>query len=311
MTQQIQNSSELAELSQSPVVAYLSTLAPSSTRVAQSHLDSIAAFAGFNDAMSAPWETLTYTHTQAIRQKLTEKYPPKTANVKLSALRGVLKAAWRMGKMDTDQYMRAIDLAPVRGSRVEKGRAATQEEMKAIFDVCCAGKELIGVRDAAIFAVLFGAGLRRDELVKLTVDDYHPASGELRVLGKGNKERVVYATNGGKLALDAWIRAREAYKTTSSNHLFLQIDRWGNVGDGLSGNSIYNMVIKRCEEAGVEPLSPHDTRRTYITGLLDAGVDIKTVADMVGHSKIETTGHYDRRGERAKMDAADMVHVPY
>ncbi len=70
--------------------------------------------------------------------------------------------------------------------------------------------------------------------------------------------------------------------------------------------------IKRCAMlAGVKTLSPHDMRRSFVSDMLDNGVDISTVAAMAGHSSVSTTQRYDRRGDEAKRKAAKALHLPY
>ena len=71
------------------------------------------------------------------------------------------------------------------------------------------------------------------------------------------------------------------------------------------------MLEKRTKGAGVERLSPHDFRRTYIGELLDADADIVTVEKMAGHADPATTSRYDRRDSRARHKAASLLHVPY
>lgn len=73
---------------------------------------------------------------------------------------------------------------------------------------------------------------------------------------------------------------------------------------------VYNVTQKRLLEAGLDAMTPHDLRRTFISDLLDRGVDITTVSHHVGHASVQTTARYDRRGERALEAAAEEVELP-
>ena len=74
---------------------------------------------------------------------------------------------------------------------------------------------------------------------------------------------------------------------------------------------MFKRLVKRREEAGLKPFSPHDLRRTFAGDLLDAGVDLSTVQDLMGHANPATTKVYDRRDDRRKREAAARVRVPY
>jgi site-specific recombinase XerD len=292
-----------------PAVVYLSRLAPSGRRTMATALTTIASLlAGTDvDARDFPWHQLRYEHTQTIRALLADRYAPATANKHLSALRGVLKAAWRLGLISPDDYQRACDLEPVRGSTLPTGRALTAGEIAALFDTCTAGRPA-DIRDAALLALLYGCGLRRAEAIGLDLADHRPTDRQLRVRGKGSKQRLAHLATGADTALVNWLQLRGDW----AGPLFVPIDKAGRLGHRrLSGQAVRLIVCKRAEQAGVARFSPHDVRRTYISDLLDRGADISVVADLAGHASVTTTARYDRRPEAAKRQAAQLLHVPY
>src|SRR4051794_29450593 len=111
-------------LEQNPAAVYLAHLKPTVRRSMRQALDVIAArlTSGKADALTCPWHLLRFQHTTAIRAMLADSYKPATANKMLSALRGVLKMAWRLGLMSAEEHARATDLKAVRGSSLPAGR---------------------------------------------------------------------------------------------------------------------------------------------------------------------------------------------
>ncbi len=211
--------------------------------------------------------------------------------------------------MKAEDYRRAVDVRNVKGSTLPRGRALSTGEITALFHVCMEDETAAGPRDAAIMAVLYAGGLRRAEAIGLDLGDYNPEDGALTVrAGKGNKARIVYATNGSKEAIEAWLSVRGA----ESGPLLYRIRRGGHlVAERLTPQAILHVLTKRRKEAEVKAFSPHDLRRSFISDLLDAGADIATVQKLAGHASPTTTSRYDRRGERVKKKAAAMLHVPY
>jgi site-specific recombinase XerD len=219
-------------------------------------------------------------------------------------VRGVLKTAWKLGLMTSDEYHTAAAVENVKGETVPAGRAVASGELAALMGTC--DDSAAGARDAAIIAILYACGLRRAELVGLNLEDYQCSEGKFLVRGKGNKQRLVPIVKGAVLALEDWL----VHRGDVPGPLF-----WGfnsrNTGGRLTTQAVYAMLRARAKSAGIPSLSPHDLRRTFVGDLLDAGADIVTVQKLAGHASVGTTARYDRRDEKAKVSAVGRLHVPY
>jgi len=294
-----------------PAAVYLAHLATGSRRTMREALDTMAGLltGGHADAQTLDWGLLRRPHTAALRTVLAERYAPATANKMLAALRGVLKEAWRLDLIEVAPYQRAVDLPAVRGETLPRGRALPPGELRSLFAACADGTPL-GTRDAALLAVLYGAGLRRSEAVALDVGDYEAAEGALTIRsGKGHKERLTYLAASGCDALEAWLDARG--RGEGQGALFVPLTKTGRLLPRRLTDQAVRMILQhRAGLAGIRACTPHDLRRTCISHLLDAGADITTVQKLVGHASVTTTGRYDRRGEATKRDAAGLLHIP-
>ena len=160
----------------------------------------------------------------------------------------------------------------------------------------------IGRRDAAVIAIMYSGGLRREEVTKLDLEDYDETNRKLVIHGKRSKERAVYLAEGAVLALNDWMKIRG----NEPGPVFIEVNKGGNLVEGkrITTQAIYFLLKSRAKRAGVDNFSPHDIRRTFVPDLLEAGVDIATVARMAGHSSVDRTARYDRRPEQAKHTAS-------
>jgi integrase len=298
-------------LDQNPAAVYLAGLnSKSGRRTMRQVLDLIARTLsnGQLDALDFPWWQLRYQHTQAVRAWLVETYKPATANKALCALRGVLKQAWMLGYMTAEDYHKAREVKSVRGQTVPAGRELSREEIRALLGVCEGDSSPAGIRDAALLALLYGAGLRRAEVVALDLGDYDPQASQLLIKGKGRKERVAYLNDSLNRAMGDWLEVRGF----EPGPLFLPIRKDGDLElRRMTTQAVYNLLRKRAAQARVRNFSPHDLRRTFVSDLLEAGADIAIVAKMAGHANVQTTARYDRRPEEAKRRAANLLDVPY
>jgi site-specific recombinase XerD len=162
-----------------------------------------------------------------------------------------------------------------------------------------------GARDAALLAIMSGAGLRRSEVVALQLADWTPADRGLLIRhGKGNKDRQVYISAGRGPIVERWI----ALRGDTPGALLCPVNKSGVVTiRQMTAQAVLVILERLAELAGVADFSPHDLRRTYISIMLDSGADLSSIQKIAGHSRAETTARYDRRGEVAKQRTADMM----
>jgi site-specific recombinase XerD len=319
MTQQLTTTSQTAlaiapdlPADRNPAAVYLGSLSRTGRVTMQSALNGIAdklTRGRVVDARMLDWRALRYQHVAALRSRLMDEYAPATANKMLCAVRGVMKQAWNLGYIDAEEYNRIKAVKGVSGSTVPAGRAMTEAEIEAMLAICARDASNAGARDGALVVLLRAGGLRRAEICALTLDDYDAVNKSLLVRGKGNKQRELPLNDDVRSALADWLQVRGA----RPGALFCAVNKSGKVtiGGRLSPQSIYNAVIKRAAQAGVKNISTHDFRRTFVGDLLDAGADISTVQQLAGHASVTTTQRYDRRGEKTKRAAVDLLHVPY
>ncbi len=295
-----------------PAVVYLASLSEGSRRTMYQSLNTIAGLLsdGQLDAFQLNWAALRYQHTAAVRAELDAHYKPATTNKILSALRQVLHHAWKLGQMSAEDYQRARAVENVKGDSLPAGRDLGTGELSALIAACEVDPSAAGARDAAIIAVMYATGVRRASVVRLDLADYDVGTDTLRVReAKRRKEYLVYLSqDGAQRALADWLAVRGRV----AGPLFWPVTKSGSVVKRrLSAQAVYNLLVKRARQAGIDHFSPHDLRRTLAGDLLDAGADIVTVKRILGHASVSTTARYDRRPEEVKRKAARLIHVPY
>jgi integrase len=262
------------------------------------------------DPLDLDWTQVGYAETTQARAVWVARYAPAGAKVRLAAVRGVLKTAWRMGIIGADAYMRAVDVPAVRGESLPVGRALGDDEIARLFEACVDGKAA-GIRDAAIFAV-FRTGCRVDELCQLEISDYFPAidpePATVRIRSaKGNRQRLGYLDR----LYDAFVRRWIDVRGTSPGPLFHALDARGKKpvpGSRLRRSGVNRICSRRSTAAGIEHFSPHDLRRTVATQLHEHGVGLSEIRDVLGHRDLETTARYFRHDkEKHKRRAAELL----
>ncbi len=142
-------------------------------------------------------------------------------------------------------------------------------------------------RDYAILMIFLNCGIRRSELVGLNITDVY--EDRLRVVGKGNKERIVYFGTPCRKAIEAYMPIRNKKVLTDNRALFGSRD-----GNRISASAVHRLVKKALLQAGLDPhqFSAHKLRHTAATMMLSGGVDVKTVQEVLGHENLNTTQIY-------------------
>jgi site-specific recombinase XerD len=319
---------ERLEQGHNPAAVYLARLpSAQSQRTMRAALNNIAVISGIRsdirvevDRQGRPrrrdltylsfhWATLRFQHIVAIRAKLSELYQPASVNKMLTALRGVLAAAYELEMISAEDYQRAIKVKSVKVRPKSTGRTLNKREIKTLVRVCKADKSPAGARDLALIAVLYIGGLRPSELVAIDLEDYDRASGKLVVRQtQGRKSRTVYLPGRAKLAMEVWLITRDLWP----GPLFCTINKAGRLGkQAMTTQAVYKLLKKRGEQAGIREFSAHTLRRTCIANLLKEGVDLATVARLVGHTSLYTTARYAQPPEEVLRKAAGVLRFPF
>ena len=179
------------------------------------------------------------------------------------------------------------------------------EEVEAIID-SVQREDWFGLRDKAILEVLYGCGLRVSEAVELKISGVYLDEGFLRVIGKGNKERLVPLGEMAGDALRDYLDSRPAPADAEADDV-LFLNRFGK---RFSRVSMFNLVKKQALAAGItKELSPHTFRHSFATHLVENGADLRVVQEMLGHESITTTEVYTHiEAETWQKDIADRLN---
>lgn len=169
---------------------------------------------------------------------------------------------------------------------------------------------VLGKRDRAILELLYASGVRVSELVGLNLTDIDFSHQTLRVKGKGRKERMVPFGDHAKAALEAYLGVRGELLIEADpddrdpNAVFMNYQ-----GTRITTRSVGRMLDKYCKEcAEIHHVSPHALRHSFATHLLDAGADLRTIQELLGHARLTTTQQYTHVSTDKLMEVYDKAH---
>lgn len=166
------------------------------------------------------------------------------------------------------------------------------------------GDDPLSIRDRAMMEVMYGAGLRLAELVSINLKDVLGRQGEIRVVGKGDKERKAPFSGLAKEWVDKWLKVRGDLASPGENALFVS-----KLGTRISHRS----VQKRMEDWGKKQsvashISPHKLRHSFATHVLESSQNLRAVQELLGHENISTTQVYTHLDFQHLAQAYDQAH---
>lgn len=221
----------------------------------------------------------------------------KSLALRLSAMRQFFSFLIRHGELKVNPATGIS--APKQGKRLPKNISTEQVQLLLDND----SKDPIDLRDRAMLELMYSSGLRLAELQGLNLQSINTRSREVRVLGKGNKERVVPFGRFASYALQQWLKVRPQFNP-KDEALFVS-----QQGNRISTRNIQ----KRFETWGIRQglnshLNPHKLRHSFATHMLEASADLRAVQELLGHSNLSTTQIYTHLNFQHLASVYDQAH---
>ena len=229
-------------------------------------------------------------------------YARTTIARRLAAVRSWCRFLCRQGTLSDNPSL------GLRGPRLNQclPHFVSREDMTRLLETPPAGTPL-GLRDRAILETLYSAGLRVGELTGLNIEDVELADGMATVRGKGRRERLAMLGPQAVSAIQLWMPERQNLagpRAATQPALYLNRN-----GTRLSTRSVGRLLEKYLAQAGLDPrTSPHTLRHSFATHLLDAGADIRSVQELLGHRSLATTQIYTHVSTQRLRDSYHKAH---
>lgn len=281
-------------------LAHLSIERRLSAHTDSSYKGDLQRFVGYCDRNAVPqWRLVDSQHVRMFAAaEFRRGSSPRTIQRRLSALRSFFNFLLRE---------RALDANPALDVQAPKARRRLPETIDADLMtrlLAFRTDTQLGVRDKAIMELFYSSGLRLSELVGLSENDIHLADRTVRVLGKGNKERIVPV---GRFAIDAiarWLKERPTLAAAGERALFVS-----SRGERLSARAVQKRVAGWAQRQGLgRHVHPHMLRHSFASHLLESSQDLRGVQELLGHSSMSTTQIYTHLDFQHLAKIYDAAH---
>ena len=235
-----------------------------------------------------------------IRALSSRRMTGRSISRKLSALRGLFKAAINQRIITVNP---AADIrAPKTGKPLP--HVLSPDAMQQLLDVPLNKDDIDAIRDQAIFELMYSSGLRLSEVLALRFHDLQGAIDEIRVQGKGSKERIVPVGGKARQALTKWVDKRALWDHGLTDQAFLT-----KKGKALSSRTVQRRLEMRARHAGLDQhVHPHALRHSAATHLLESSGDLRAIQEFLGHESLSTTQIYTHLDFQHLAEVYDKAH---
>ncbi len=286
------------------VAAYLESLEVernASPRTVSAYSSDLAQFSDWLERQNLALSTLTYRNLRGYLGELDRaQYSRRTIARKLSSVRSLF--AFLVDRGIVAGSPADVVATPKLPKRLPV--IASAETIGALIDSPDVGTPL-GLRDRAILELLYAGGLRVSELTGLDRSDVDLAQGQVRVMGKGSKERIIPIHTIAATRISEYLRsARPKLDKHAEEALFLN-----RLGTRLSADGVRRLMKRYLEQTGsAMALSPHALRHSFATHMLESGADLRSVQELLGHVALSTTQIYTHLSARRLQDVHKKAH---
>jgi len=285
-----------------PISRFLDHLATErglSPETSRAYRDDLRQLFAYLDRNRLGFERIDHRVLRAFLASLSGQCIAASLARKLSCLRTFYRWAEREGLVSNNPAQRLR--APKIVRRLPE--VFRPEEIVALLEAADDGTPL-GRRDRALFELLYSSGLRASEICGLDLSDLDVAQGLVRVVGKGNKERVVPVGRHALGALERYLESRPERGTSSGDALFLTAR-----GRRLERRALGRRLNRTVLRAAIgRHMHPHLLRHCFATHLLENGADLRSIQELLGHASLATTQRYTHVDLRHVMEVYDKAH---
>ncbi len=243
-------------------------------------------FAQYTEEHNVAYLKITKEEIRAYLKYLDNlKYSKNSVSRYLSTLRGFYSFLIREGKVQSNPFK--IIKNPKKEKKLPN--FLQPDELNQIFDTIDISTDL-GLRNRLIVELLYATGVRLSELTSISLQNIDTSANVIRILGKGNKERIVYFGDYAEKYLIQYLEDVRPRLLQDKSNQFLLLNKNGNP---LTNRGVQQIVDKIVQTAALKHhISPHVLRHTFATDLLNNGADLKSVQELLGHASLSTTQIY-------------------